>query len=61
MTFLMLIVMMLKALEASSECQNVLDVIETPIVREQLWVDKYAPTSFTELLSDEHTNREVHN
>ncbi|GLJ40597.1 hypothetical protein SUGI_0838040 [Cryptomeria japonica] len=26
---------------------------------EQLWVDKYAPKSFTELLSDEQTNREV--
>ncbi|KAG0606534.1 hypothetical protein M758_9G148800 [Ceratodon purpureus] len=26
---------------------------------EDLWVDKYAPRSFTELLSDEQTNREV--
>lgn len=26
---------------------------------EQLWVEKYAPKSFTELLSDEQTNREV--
>jgi hypothetical protein len=26
---------------------------------EMLWVDKYAPRSFTELLSDEQTNREV--
>ncbi|XP_024380878.1 uncharacterized protein [Physcomitrium patens] len=26
---------------------------------EDLWVDKYAPRSFTELLSDEKTNREV--
>ena len=26
---------------------------------EKLWVDKYGPKSFTELLSDEHTNREV--
>ena len=25
----------------------------------QLWVDKYAPTSFTSLLSCEKTNREV--
>lgn len=32
---------------------------ETPVVHEQLWVDKYAPNSFTELLSDEQTNREV--
>ncbi|KAL6644788.1 hypothetical protein ACP70R_016396 [Stipagrostis hirtigluma subsp. patula] len=30
-----------------------------PLVTEQLWVEKYAPNSFTELLSDEHTNREV--
>ncbi|MQL77015.1 hypothetical protein Taro_009412 [Colocasia esculenta] len=28
-------------------------------VCEQLWVEKYAPKSFTELLSDEQTNREV--
>ncbi|RVW12365.1 hypothetical protein CK203_108092 [Vitis vinifera] len=28
------------------------------VVNEQLWVDKYAPSSFTELLSDEQTNRE---
>ncbi|KAG1337747.1 chromosome transmission fidelity protein 18 [Cocos nucifera] len=28
-------------------------------VNEQLWVEKYAPKSFTELLSDEQTNREV--
>lgn len=26
---------------------------------EQLWVEKYSPKSFTELLSDEQTNREV--
>lgn len=26
---------------------------------EQLWVDKYAPKSFTDLLSDEQTNRQV--
>ncbi|KAH9681005.1 AAA domain-containing protein [Citrus sinensis] len=32
---------------------------EKPVVHEQLWVDKYAPNSFTELLSDEQTNREV--
>ncbi|KAJ6838515.1 chromosome transmission fidelity protein 18-like protein [Iris pallida] len=31
----------------------------SPIVTEQLWVDKYSPNSFTELLSDEQTNREV--
>ncbi|XP_061362875.1 uncharacterized protein LOC133306562 [Gastrolobium bilobum] len=48
-----------KALEASSECQSVVDVPETRLVNGQLWVDKYAPKSFTELLSDEQTNREV--
>jgi len=51
--------MMLKALEASSEGQSVSDVPEAQMVNEQLWVDKYAPKSFTELLSDEQTNREV--
>jgi len=50
---------MLKALEASSEGQSVPDVPEAQMVNEQLWVDKYAPKSFTELLSDEQTNREV--
>ncbi|XP_014511030.1 chromosome transmission fidelity protein 18 homolog isoform X2 [Vigna radiata var. radiata] len=49
----------LKALEASSEGQSVPDVPEVQMVNEQLWVDKYAPKSFTELLSDEQTNREV--
>ncbi|CAL0303132.1 unnamed protein product [Lupinus luteus] len=48
-----------KTLEASSECQSVLEVPEARVVHEQLWVDKYAPKSFTELLSDEQTNREV--
>ncbi|WVY98392.1 hypothetical protein V8G54_030543 [Vigna mungo] len=48
-----------KALEASSEGQSVPDVPEEQMVNEQLWVDKYAPKSFTELLSDEQTNREV--
>ncbi|QCE05592.1 chromosome transmission fidelity protein 18 [Vigna unguiculata] len=48
-----------KALEASSEGQSVPDVPEAQMVNEQLWVDKYAPKSFTELLSDEQTNREV--
>ena len=49
----------LKALQASSEDQA--DVVHTgtEVRREQLWVDKYAPNSFTELLSDEQTNREV--
>eukprot|EP00850_Spirogloea_muscicola_P006172 SM000029S10467 [mRNA] locus=s29:313841:321290:+ [translate_table: standard] len=31
----------------------------TSVVQAQLWVDKYTPRAFTELLSDEHTNREV--
>ncbi|KAL2326602.1 hypothetical protein Fmac_025660 [Flemingia macrophylla] len=48
-----------KALEASSEGQSVPDVPEAQLVHEQLWVDKYSPKSFTELLSDEQTNREV--
>ncbi|XP_047162022.1 chromosome transmission fidelity protein 18 homolog isoform X1 [Vigna umbellata] len=48
-----------KALEASSEAQSVPDVPEAQMVSEKLWVDKYAPKSFTELLSDEQTNREV--
>jgi chromosome transmission fidelity protein 18 len=47
-------------LAASSESQSVVDVPETPTVSEKLWVEKYAPKSFTDLLSDEQTNREVH-
>lgn len=50
---------MLKAIQASSEVQNTLLPPETSVVTEQLWVNKYAPRSFTELLSDEQTNREV--
>ncbi|KQK22437.1 chromosome transmission fidelity protein 18 homolog [Brachypodium distachyon] len=51
-----------KALLESTEKQDIGDVEGcpvTPVVTEQLWVEKYAPHSFTELLSDEHTNREV--
>ncbi|KAJ0518376.1 putative AAA+ ATPase domain, ATPase, AAA-type, core [Helianthus annuus] len=48
-----------KALEASVSTQIDTDLLETPVVTEQLWVDKYSPNSFVELLSDEHTNREV--
>lgn len=33
---------------------------KVPVVNERLWVDKYSPNSFMELLSDEQTNREVH-
>ncbi|KAH9650054.1 AAA domain-containing protein [Citrus sinensis] len=48
-----------KALNSSSEGQSDRSLPEKPVVHEQLWVDKYAPNSFTELLSDEQTNREV--
>lgn len=51
--------MCMKALMESTETQYVEGCPLTPIVTEQLWVEKYAPHSFTELLSDEHTNREV--
>lgn len=49
----------LKALEASSEDLNEANLPIGTVVNEQLWVDKYAPSSFTELLSDEQTNRQV--
>ncbi|KAL8026519.1 hypothetical protein ABFS82_14G033000 [Erythranthe guttata] len=49
-----------KALQASAEGVPTEVVPEKALVtNEQLWVDKYAPSSFTELLSDEQTNREV--
>ncbi|KAF9611196.1 hypothetical protein IFM89_027510 [Coptis chinensis] len=48
-----------KALQDSSESPNEVTHHETPGVSEKLWVEKYAPNSFTELLSDEQTNREV--
>ncbi|XP_065862856.1 uncharacterized protein [Euphorbia lathyris] len=48
-----------KALQASSESQSDVVHTETQRVHEKLWVEKYAPSSFSELLSDEHTNREV--
>ncbi|XP_047096259.1 chromosome transmission fidelity protein 18 homolog [Lolium rigidum] len=48
-----------KALLESTDTQYVEGCPVTPVVTEQLWVEKYAPHSFTELLSDEHTNREV--
>ncbi|CAN0915710.1 Fatty acid amide hydrolase [Linum grandiflorum] len=48
-----------KALKASVEVQTDAVLPETGLVSEKLWVDKYAPNSFTELLSDEQTNREV--
>ncbi|XP_057959172.1 uncharacterized protein LOC131151778 isoform X2 [Malania oleifera] len=49
----------MKALQAGSEGNNDDILQETTVVNDQLWVDKYAPDSFIELLSDEHTNREV--
>ncbi|KAK6145830.1 hypothetical protein DH2020_019699 [Rehmannia glutinosa] len=49
-----------KALQASVDGGSTEVVLpKTPDTNEQLWVDKYAPSSFTELLSDEQTNREV--
>ncbi|KAL2507137.1 P-loop containing nucleoside triphosphate hydrolase superfamily protein [Forsythia ovata] len=48
-----------KVLQASVEGQTDIVSTKAPVVSEQLWVDKYAPSSFTELLSDEQTNREV--
>lgn len=52
---------MLQALHASSEGSGDVVLDETQMVHqhEKLWVDKYAPNSFTELLSVEQTNREV--
>jgi hypothetical protein len=51
--------MTVKALQESTESLDHEACSVTPLVTEQLWVEKYAPNSFTELLSDEHTNREV--
>ncbi|KAK9137857.1 hypothetical protein Sjap_008451 [Stephania japonica] len=48
-----------KALKASSEFNGGSTHLENVPDREQLWVEKYAPKSFSELLSDEQTNREV--
>ncbi|CAN8295694.1 unnamed protein product [Cochlearia groenlandica] len=48
-----------KVLQTSSEDQNETIPAATSLMHEKLWVDKYSPCSFTELLSDEHTNREV--
>ncbi|KAL1536180.1 chromosome transmission fidelity protein 18 [Salvia divinorum] len=49
-----------KALQRSFEGDTV-EVVPSlaPVTTEKLWVEKYAPSSFTELLSDEKTNREV--
>ncbi|KAF8718808.1 hypothetical protein HU200_025114 [Digitaria exilis] len=48
-----------KALQESTDSIDRETCSVTPVVTEKLWVEKYAPNSFTELLSDEHTNREV--
>jgi hypothetical protein len=49
----------MKALQESTDSVDREACPVTPLVTEKLWVEKYAPNSFTELLSDEHTNREV--
>nr|XP_043611816.1 chromosome transmission fidelity protein 18 homolog [Erigeron canadensis] len=48
-----------KALQASVPSQTETNNLDTPVATERLWVEKYSPNSFMELLSDEHTNREV--
>ncbi|KAL1188776.1 Replication factor C subunit 1 [Cardamine amara subsp. amara] len=48
-----------KVLQTSLEDLNENISAETSVVHEKLWVEKYSPSSFTELLSDEQTNREV--
>lgn len=52
-------IMMVQTLQVSSEAVSESVHSNIPVASEQLWVDKYAPNSFTELLSDEQTNREV--
>ncbi|KAI3915604.1 hypothetical protein MKX01_015429, partial [Papaver californicum] len=44
--------------DSSGSSANLIDS-SSSVVTEQLWVNKYAPNSFTDLLSDEQTNREV--
>ena len=48
--------MLAQKLQAASETD--VEMSDGP-QEEMLWVDKYAPRAFTELLSDEQTNREV--
>ncbi|KAK3025456.1 hypothetical protein RJ639_041342, partial [Escallonia herrerae] len=55
----LIIVLVLKVLQASAECHSDMALPKAAAANEQLWVDKYAPSSFMELLSDEQTNREV--
>lgn len=52
-------VLVLKALQESFGCESDVVLPKVPVMTEKLWVDKYAPNSFMELLSDEQTNREV--
>ncbi|KZV29873.1 chromosome transmission fidelity protein 18 [Dorcoceras hygrometricum] len=47
------------AMRASVEVSKDVITSKEPTANEKLWVDKYAPNSFTELLSAEQTNREV--
>ncbi|KAL8122027.1 uncharacterized protein LOC141659384 [Apium graveolens] len=48
-----------KALLESFGPEGDVTLTKVPVVNERLWVDKYSPNSFIELLSDEQTNREV--
>lgn len=50
----------MKAMQASVSSEIDASLVGIPVVTERLWVDKYSPNSFMELLSDEHTNREVY-
>ncbi|GAB4851908.1 hypothetical protein Ancab_031307 [Ancistrocladus abbreviatus] len=49
----------MKALQESSVVHHDMITPEASIANKELWVNKYSPKSFTELLSDEQTNREV--
>lgn len=48
-----------QACHATTEGTSDENYVCNQITTEKLWVEKYAPKSFTELLSDEQTNREV--
>lgn len=43
----------------STDADDTISTVENDKIRDQLWVDKHAPSSFAHLLSDERTNREV--
>lgn len=53
--------MLLKVCHATAEGMSDENYVRSQTTTEELWVEKYAPKSFTELLSDEQTNREVYN